>query len=138
LARLWDEGDVINLGKMCEELHEHGSLAGVQLWYNGLHAPGLESREVPRAPSGLPSNVFPERNVYAAVADESDIKTFIGMYVLRQTRRASGFDFVEISGGRLLANAVPRRATTVAMISTAVLENRARSSSSGDGLKGYR
>ena len=46
LARLWDEGDVINLGKMCEELHKHGSLAGVQLWYNGLHAPGLESREV--------------------------------------------------------------------------------------------
>jgi len=23
LARLWDEGDVTNLGKMCEELHKH-------------------------------------------------------------------------------------------------------------------
>ena len=100
LARLWDEGDVINLGKMCEELHKHGSLAGVQLWYNGLHGAGLESREVPRAPSGLPSNVFPERNVYAAVADESDIKTFIEMYVLAAKRAEhAGFDFVEISGG---------------------------------------
>lgn len=100
LARLWDEGDVINLGKMCDELHKHGSLAGVQLWYNGLHAPGLETREVPRAPSGLPSNVFPDRNVYAAVADENDIKTFIEMYVLAAKRaEQAGFDFVEVSGG---------------------------------------
>ena len=27
-ARIWDEGDVINLGYMCDEIHKHGSLAG--------------------------------------------------------------------------------------------------------------
>ena len=62
---------------------------------------GSSSEEVPRAPSGLPSNVFPERNVYAAVADESDIKTFIGMYVLAAKRaEQAGFDLIiEISAG---------------------------------------
>ena len=39
LARLWDDGDVINLGKMTDVAHSHGALAGVQLWYNGLHSP---------------------------------------------------------------------------------------------------
>jgi dimethylamine/trimethylamine dehydrogenase len=98
-ARLWDEGDVRNLGKMCEEVHRHGSLAGVQLWYNGMHSPGLESREVPRGPSGLPSNVFPDRNVYDAAADEDDIKAIINMYVLAAKRaEQAGFDIVEISG----------------------------------------
>jgi dimethylamine/trimethylamine dehydrogenase len=53
-ARLWDGGDVINLGHMCDEVHRHGSLAGVQLWYNGAHSPNLESREVPHGVSGLP------------------------------------------------------------------------------------
>ena len=90
----------MNLGKMCEELHRHGTLAGVQLWYNGMHAPALETREVPRGPSGLPSNVFPERSVYSAVADEDDIKAFIEMYVLAARRaEQAGFDFVEVSGG---------------------------------------
>jgi len=100
LARLWDEGDVINLGKMCDEVHKHGTLAGVQLTYNGLHSPGLESREIPRAPTSLPSNVFSDRNVYAAEASHDDIKRFIEMYCLAAERAVrAGFDYVEVSGG---------------------------------------
>ncbi len=84
---------------MCEEVHRHQALAGVQLWYNGMHSPGLESREVPRGPSGLPSNVFPERTVYDSMADERDIKALINMYVLAAKRaEQAGFDIVEISG----------------------------------------
>jgi dimethylamine/trimethylamine dehydrogenase len=99
-SRLWDEGDVINLGHMTEEIHKHDSLAGVQLWYNGMHSPRLESRETARGPSGLPSNVFPERNVYSAYADEGDIKALINMYVLAARRaEQAGFDVVEVSGG---------------------------------------
>jgi dimethylamine/trimethylamine dehydrogenase len=98
-ARLWDGGDVINLGHMCDEVHRHGSLAGVQLWYNGSHSPNLESREIPHGVSGLPSNVFPERNVYDAMSDEDDIKAIINMYVLAAKRaQDAGFDIVEVSG----------------------------------------
>ena len=50
-ARIWDQGDVRNLGYMCEIAHRHKSLAGIQLWYSGGNAPGLESREVGRSPS---------------------------------------------------------------------------------------
>lgn len=99
-SRLWDEGDVINLGHLTEEIHKHGGLAGVQLWYNGMHSPRYESREHARGPSGLPSNVFPERNVYAAWASEDDIKALINMYVLAAKRAEdAGFDVVEVSGG---------------------------------------
>jgi 2,4-dienoyl-CoA reductase-like NADH-dependent reductase (Old Yellow Enzyme family) len=98
-ARLWDEGDVINLRAMCDEVHRHGALAGVQLWYNGMHSPALESREVARGPSGLPSNVFPERSVYDAIADDDDIAAIINMYVLAAQRaEQAGFDIVELSG----------------------------------------
>lgn len=98
-ARLWDEGDVINLRYMCDEVHKHDSLAGVQLWYNGMHSPCLESRQVPRGPSGLPSNVFPERCVYDAAADGDDIQAIINMYVLAAMRaEQAGFDIVELSG----------------------------------------
>ena len=38
-ARIWDQGDVVNLGYMCEIAHRHGSLAGIQLWYSGGNAP---------------------------------------------------------------------------------------------------
>src|ERR1700735_353649 len=39
-ARLWDEGDVRNLGLMCESAHEHGALAGVELHSSGPHHTG--------------------------------------------------------------------------------------------------
>lgn len=99
-ARLWDNGDVVNLGHLTESVRRHQALAGVQLWYNGLHSPRFESRETARGPASLPSNVFPERNVYAAFADEDDIRAIINMYVLAAHRaEAAGFDVIEISGG---------------------------------------
>lgn len=99
-SRLWDEGDVINLSHLTEEVRRWGALAGVQLWYNGMHSPRMESRETARGPAALPSNVFPERNVYSAYADEDDIRAIINMYVLAAKRaEQAGFDVVEISGG---------------------------------------
>jgi dimethylamine/trimethylamine dehydrogenase len=99
-SRLWDDGDIVNLGHLTESITRHGALAGVQLWYNGMHSPRLESRETARGPSALPSNVFPERSVYSTFADEDDIRAIINMYVLAAKRaEAAGFDIVEISGG---------------------------------------
>ena len=98
LGRMWDEGDIINYGHMCDELHRHGALAGIQLWYSGCHAPNMETREVPRDPSGLPSNVFPERTVFGAECDEDDIRALLNMYVLAAKRaQDAGFDILELS-----------------------------------------
>src|SRR4051794_4745324 len=46
-ACLWDESDVLNLSLLCDKLHEHNSLAGVELWYGGVHAATRESRLKP-------------------------------------------------------------------------------------------
>ena len=99
-ARLWDEGDVINLGYLCDIAHSHGALAGVQLWYSGIHAINMESREVPRGATQLSSNVWSSRTVYAAEMDEHDIQAVINMYVEGAKRaEAAGFDILEVSGG---------------------------------------
>ncbi len=99
-ARLWDEGDVINLRLMCDMLHQHNALAGVQLWYGGMHSLCFESREVPRSASCLPSNLFPSRCAYSTEMDEDDIKAAINMYVEAAKRaEQAGFDILEVSGG---------------------------------------
>ena len=99
-ARLWDEGDVTNLGAMCEALHKHGALSVVQLWYSGIHSLALETREIPRGPSALPSNMFPMRTIYGYEMDEDDIKAIMNMYVEAGKRaEQAGFDVLEVSGG---------------------------------------
>lgn len=99
-ARIWDEGDVRNLGYLCDVAHQHGSLAGIQLWYSGGNAPSLESREIGRSPSQWVSPMFATRSVYGYEMDESDIKSVINMYV-EAARRAeqAGFDLLEVSAG---------------------------------------
>jgi dimethylamine/trimethylamine dehydrogenase len=99
-ARMWDEGDIINLGAMCEELHKHDALSVVQLWYSGVHSLALETREVPRGPSALPSNMFPMRTVYGREMDEDDIQAVMTMQVEAGKRaEQAGFDVLEVSGG---------------------------------------
>jgi dimethylamine/trimethylamine dehydrogenase len=99
-ARIWDEGDVVNLGYMCEMAHKHASLAGIQLWYSGGNAPSLESREFGRAPSQWLSPIFASRCVYGCEMDELDIRTVINMYVEAAKRaEQAGFDILEVSAG---------------------------------------
>ena len=54
-ARLWDDGDVRNLGLMCDMLHEQDALAAVEIWHGGLNACGLESRVPARGASEIGS-----------------------------------------------------------------------------------
>ncbi len=99
-ARIWDQGDVRNLGYMCEIAHRHKSLAGIQLWYSGGNAPGLESREIGRSPSQWLSPLFATRSVYGYEMDDLDIQTVINMYVEAGKRaEAAGFDLLEVSAG---------------------------------------
>src|SRR5450631_4449531 len=99
-ARIWDQGDITNLGYMCEVAHRHGSLAGIQLWYSGGNAPSLESREVGRSPSQWLSPLFATRSVYGCEMDDLDIRAVINMY-LEAGKRAeqAGFDLLEVSAG---------------------------------------
>jgi dimethylamine/trimethylamine dehydrogenase len=96
-ARIWDEGDVRNLAAMCDRLHEHGALAGIELWYGGPHAPCMETRHTPRGPSQIASDF--ELNIFPRYMDKDDIETLQQMYVDAAVRaREAGFDIVYVYG----------------------------------------
>jgi dimethylamine/trimethylamine dehydrogenase len=96
-ARLWDAGDIVNLGHMCDALHEHGALAGVQLWYGGIQSACLESREIPRSSGNLPSNGYRGYAMYGREADEDEIKELVRFYVEAAKRgQQAGFDVFEV------------------------------------------
>jgi dimethylamine/trimethylamine dehydrogenase len=96
-ARIWDEGDVINLRYMNDELHKHGALGGIEMWYGGNHAPNLESRAVPRGPSSGASEF--EYLTYAHEADKDDIKHLVQTYAEAAKRaEQAGFDIVYVYG----------------------------------------
>lgn len=52
-GRLWSDEDIPPLALMAEAVHKHGSLAGIELSYNGFDAPNLYSRVPSLAPSSM-------------------------------------------------------------------------------------
>ncbi|MGI8738672.1 MAG: FAD-dependent oxidoreductase [Gammaproteobacteria bacterium] len=97
-ARLWDDGDVRNLSAMTEHIHKYGSLAGVEMWYGGAHAPCMETRCTPRGPSQYASEF--ETLTYCKEMDLDDIDMVQGFYVDAAKRaRDAGFDIVYVYGG---------------------------------------
>jgi dimethylamine/trimethylamine dehydrogenase len=94
-ARLWDEGDVKNLSLMCNMIHEHGSLAAVEIWHGGPNTTGLESRVPARGPSQIPSAFEFMRS--CKEMDRDDIREVQHLYVdaVRRARDA-GFDIMTI------------------------------------------
>jgi dimethylamine/trimethylamine dehydrogenase len=92
-ARLWDESDVRNLSAMTDAVHEHGSLAGVQLWYGGVVGTNLETRLPARGVSPIPSDDFPAHSCYEMTT--SEIRELQDFYVTAAHRAvAAGFDIV--------------------------------------------
>lgn len=97
-ARLWDDGDVRNLSLMCERVHEHGALAGVQLWYGSKHALNYETRVPPRGVSQISSDYVPYQS--CATMSKQEIRELQGFYVAAAKRaRSAGFDIVNVYAG---------------------------------------
>ena len=71
-GRLWDDRDMPALALMAEKVHEHDSLAGIELVYQGPHSRGYLTREAPMGPSCRPG----ESHVpgHARAMDKQDIK----------------------------------------------------------------
>ena len=96
-ARLWDEEDARNLGRMAEVAHEHGALAGVELWHGGCVAGNLESRLPARSVSQMADESLYSTSCYEL--DTAGIREIQGYYVAAARRaRAVGFDIVYVHG----------------------------------------
>jgi dimethylamine/trimethylamine dehydrogenase len=97
-ARLWDEDDTRNLAAMCDALHEHGALAGVELAHTGVHASGRESRWPGVGPSQVASDADPSQVPKAMELDDIRRVRADWVWAARQACSA-GFDIVYVYGG---------------------------------------
>ena len=94
-ASLWDDSDVRAHSLMTDVVHEHGSLAGAELWYGGARSSNLMSRlssmDVDSVPN-LAGHPFQTRAM-----DKSDIRTFRHWHKRAALRaRDAGFDVVYV------------------------------------------
>ena len=101
-GRLWDDRDIPVLARMCEGIHEFGSLAGAELNYAGMMSANRYSREAPMAPSHIPVATFDP--LQARAMDKSDIRDMRRWHV-NAARRAkqAGFDLVYVYAGHQLS-----------------------------------
>ena len=124
-ARLWDEDDARNLKPMAEMAHEHGSLAGVELWHGGGIAGNLETRIAAGGPSQMA-----EWGVSGYELTKDDIRRIQGYYVEAAKRaRDVGFDIVNVhgaEGGAITAHFLMAKSNNRSDEYGGSLENRAR------------
>lgn len=97
-ARIWDERDIPALRLMTDAVHEHGSLAAIQLVHNGLHTSNRYSRYTPLSPSS--QVIIPDDPVQARGMDKQDIADFKRWHrEAAQRARDAGFDIVYVYAG---------------------------------------
>jgi dimethylamine/trimethylamine dehydrogenase len=126
-ASLWDDGDIKAHALMTERVHEHGSLAGVELWYGGNSSANLLTREVPIGLDSLPTtqgDPFQTRRMDKA--DFRELRRWHRDAALRA--KQAGFDVVYVYATHhyLLARLLSPRFNTRTDEYGGSLENRVR------------
>ena len=97
-SRLWDDSDIPVLARMCDKIHEHGALAGIEPAHLGAGAANNYSREIPMGPAARPIDLM--EPVQARAMDKADIRAFRKMHVEAAIRaRRAGFDIVYVYAG---------------------------------------
>lgn len=97
-ARLWDERDIPALRLMTDAVHEHGSLAAIQLVHNGLHTSNRFSRALPLSPSHAVVDV--DDPVHAREMSLHDIAQFRQWHKDAAARACqAGFDIIYVYAG---------------------------------------
>ncbi|MBT6204211.1 MAG: FAD-dependent oxidoreductase [Alphaproteobacteria bacterium] len=92
-GRMWSDQDVPYLARMCDAVHEHDSLALIELTHNGKFASNSYSREVPIFPSHMP--VVGNNPVQARAMDKADIRDYRRWHLEAVKRsKQAGFDIV--------------------------------------------
>ncbi len=91
--RLWDDRDIPTLARMCDQVHAHGGLAGIELTHMGYYGGNEVTREAPMAPSPRPvHHDFPTQ---AREMDKSDIAAYRRWHRNAAVRaKTAGYDIV--------------------------------------------
>ena len=127
-GRLWDDADIPVFARMCDKIHSHGGLAGIEPSIAGASAANRYSRDIPIAPSHRPVE-YPDP-VQARAMDLSDIRNVRRWYVdaARRAQKA-GFDIVYVYAAHdlsILAHFLSRRHNRRTDEYGGSLENRVR------------
>jgi dimethylamine/trimethylamine dehydrogenase len=94
-ARLWDDDDIPALATMCDAVHAHGALAGVELAHHGLRAFNRYSREVSIGPTAQVIGIYEPTSARAMTRrDITDFRRWHRAAALRA--KAAGFDIVAV------------------------------------------
>ncbi len=97
-GRLWDDADIPAMELTTSAIHEYGSLAAIELVYNGHHAPNRYSRIAPMSVSAMPVDSYDP--VQARAMNKADISNMRRWYVDAAKRaRTAGFDIVYVYAG---------------------------------------
>jgi dimethylamine/trimethylamine dehydrogenase len=95
---LWDDEDMQQLAITCDAIHQHGSLAGIELWHGGCHSNNRGTREVSLAPTAV-SAKYPSPTQVKGM-ELTDIAAFRGWHRDAAIRaQKAGFDIVYVYAG---------------------------------------
>ena len=98
VSKLWDDDDVRSLASMCDAVHEHGGLAGVQLVHGNSLTDNAETRAGGRVVSQLPNDA--NYKAGGRELDKDEIAQLRRDHVAATLRgRAAGFDLITIDAG---------------------------------------
>ena len=126
-ASLWDDSDVRAHAEMTKLVHEHGSLAGAELWHGGARATNLFSRL-----STMDIDSYPNLHGHpwqSRAMDREDIRDLRRWHRNAALRaKEAGFDIVYVyaTHGYLLSNFLNPRMNTRGDEYGGSLENRVR------------
>ena len=96
-ARFWDEDDMRALRLMTDAAHEHGALAGLELYHGGAHIANNQTRVPSVGPSQLASDLEP--HVVPKEMELNDIGRVQRQWAEGAVRgRDCGFDIVYVYG----------------------------------------
>src|SRR6476646_1810850 len=94
-GRLWDDADIPMHERLVAKVHEHGSLAGIELVHSGMTAANLYVRQPPMGPANLPvQTTDPVQARRMSKGDIADLRRWHRAAVERSLR--AGYDLVYV------------------------------------------
>ena len=105
-GRLWSDADIPAMQLMTEAVHQHGSLAGIELAHNGIEAANYYSRATPIGPRSL-SVTFSYNPIQTRRMDKEDIRSVRRWHRDAALRaKKAGFDIIYCYAGHDLTLAM--------------------------------